>query len=222
MRCFGSALSLSILLLASSTLHADLIAVQDFDGGSPNWSFTSDPVGPFSHPVKFWQTVGSIGDVGNLLFMEDDFWGIRDLENDENPSGIGTLSFAAVDISNATDVTFSFDYSVFEWDNGDDIFYELSFDNVAQGENQVVNGTTDLTTSGTAQLPIPDSVDSLAVTIRVIHDGGSDWGGVDSFELNGTVVAVPEPSAFLFGGLVCSVLGVNYVRRRCLTKSADN
>lgn len=28
------------------------------------------------------------------------------------------------------------------------------------------------------------------------------------------VAAVPEPSAFLFGGLVCSVLGANYVRKR--------
>jgi hypothetical protein len=31
---------------------------------------------------------------------------------------------------------------------------------------------------------------------------------------NDVVVAVPEPSAFLFGGLVCGVLGVNYARKR--------
>ena len=30
----------------------------------------------------------------------------------------------------------------------------------------------------------------------------------------GDVVAVPEPSAFLFGGLVCSVLGMNQARKR--------
>ena len=29
-----------------------------------------------------------------------------------------------------------------------------------------------------------------------------------------SAVAVPEPSAFLFGGLICSVLGVNYARKR--------
>ena len=33
------------------------------------------------------------------------------------------------------------------------------------------------------------------------------------------LAAVPEPSAFLFGGLVCSVLGLNYYRKKKQAKA---
>jgi len=36
-----------------------------------------------------------------------------------------------------------------------------------------------------------------------------------------TFSAVPEPSAFLFGGLICGVLGVNFARNRQRAKKAS-
>lgn len=39
-------------------------------------------------------------------------------------------------------------------------------------------------------------------------------GGADVFFNNLVISAVPEPSAFLFVGLICSVLGANYYRKR--------
>jgi hypothetical protein len=47
----------------------------------------------------------------------------------------------------------------------------------------------------------------------------SDHGmAIDDFFI--TVTAIPEPSAFLFGGLVCGVIGLRYARRKLLKKSA--
>jgi hypothetical protein len=39
-------------------------------------------------------------------------------------------------------------------------------------------------------------------------------GGTDAIVIEGTVVAVPEASAFLFGGLICGVIGIGAAWRR--------
>ncbi|WP_197530699.1 hypothetical protein [Bythopirellula polymerisocia] len=48
--------------------------------------------------------------------------------------------------------------------------------------------------------------------------------GQNDFTFSGSplsyIASVPEPSAFLFGGLVCSVLGANYIRKWMQQKSA--
>lgn len=67
--------------------------------------------------------------------------------------------------------------------------------------------TGTLVGSGTA-------IESLAAYNR-FSGNGSDQ---NVFFNNFSVTAIPEPSAFLFGGLVCSVLGVNFARKRQLAK----
>ncbi|QDT01493.1 hypothetical protein [Adhaeretor mobilis] len=70
---------------------------------------------------------------------------------------------------------------------------------------------------------ITGSVPSLgSVEIdNVILQGHNTTDGVD-YDIhwdNLTITAVPEPSAFLFGGLVCSVLGANYYRKNKQAKA---
>ncbi len=51
----------------------------------------------------------------------------------------------------------------------------------------------------------------LVLTISNLEAGDEDIA-FDDIQVNGA--AVPEPSAFLFGGLVCSVFGLNSARKR--------
>jgi hypothetical protein len=66
-----------------------------------------------------------------------------------------------------------------------------------------------LAESSTALFTIPDLPDYEAL-----------GGGESNAAIFGTVVAIPEPSAFLFGGLVCGAFGVAAVKRRLMRQVA--
>jgi len=73
--------------------------------------------------------------------LDESLLGCRDLNN---PFGGGAflheLTFNNVDISLFTNVQILFDFEIFEYDNGDDVFYELFYDDIGQGSVQFVNG----------------------------------------------------------------------------------
>ena len=67
--------------------------------------------------------------------------------------------------------------------------------------------------------------DSVVFTLAAFNSESSngtfdletaDFGGSDprALRIEGTISAVPEPSAFLFGTLICGVLGAKYSRKR--------
>jgi hypothetical protein len=71
-------------------------------------------------------------------------------------------------------------------------------------------GYESLAESSTALFTIPDDPDFDEL-----------GGGESDVAIIGTVVAVPEPSAILFGGLVCGAFGVAAVKRRLMRQGVS-
>ncbi len=75
-----------------------------------------------------------------------------------------------------------------------------------------------------SSLPVLVQGDSVEFTLGAYNSEASTGtfdletitfpGGTDAIVIEGTVAAVPEASAFLFGGLLCGVIGVGAVWRR--------
>jgi hypothetical protein len=77
------------------------------------------------------------------------------------------------------------------------------------------------------QFPRSDSwaVDVPAGSFIALRWHDSNFSGADHGlaidDLAISVIAIPEPSALLFGGLVCGVVGLKYARRRLIRKSTS-
>ena len=192
----------------SAHARADVIAVQDFDGGSPAWSFSSDPAaGTFTSNDDDWGILGSVGNGSNTITMTNNFWGVRDIENAQNPNGdFGTLTFDSIDVSGRTGITLSFDYAVHGWDGGDDLSYQVVLNGAAQSSVLLVDGMNGggVSRSATETINIANGTNTVGLILRLQQDGGGDWGGIDNVRLSG-LAAIPEPSTFGLFGAICSL-----------------
>ena len=128
--------------------------------------------------------------------------------NSETPLNLqlndGGSDFARSGISFATSAIYDF---TFTSDIGSG---QYSFTADRRGGSQSDSGTNFNYNNRTT-----GSIGGLQFFVRAPSGGGND-GFLDSV----IVSAVPEPSAFLFGGLVCCVLGANYFRKRKQQKAA--
>lgn len=123
------------------------------------------------------------------------FWGIQDLNGNCGGTGFESISLPNVDVSSCSNVVFSFDYNAIGYDNGDDIQYELFYDNISQGTTVVVNGFSNYSTGGwmTETVSIPGTITNVSVIIYVKQNGGSDYAGIDNVILTGTCAACGGP-----------------------------
>jgi len=152
---------------------------QDFDGNT-EWAYTNTPA--------FYNVGEDVWDiVDNLIHIENfggNFLGCRDLDN---PNGGGdifhSLAFENVDITGQNNMHVAFDYDIYQFDNGDDVKYEIFYDDVSQGEILLLDGTGDISISGTIVLNIPDSVNAVRLTLSIIQNGGTDQAGFDNFRV---------------------------------------
>ena len=143
-----------------------------------------------SLPWAFYNVSNDIWDIvstlSNINSLDESFLGCRDLNN---PFGGGAflheLTFNNVDISLFTNVQILFDFEIFEYDNGDDVFYELFYDDIGQGSVQFVNGSGNFSNNGTLVLNIPNSVSNVRLTLGVIQNGDDDMSGFDNFRIIG-------------------------------------
>ena len=127
--------------------------VQNFDLGT-SWGYTTD--------VPFFDN-GVLGFNGT-----DDF---------------ATITFNTIDVSSSLGgVTVAFDYDFFEFDNGDDAEYILIIDGISQTPVTLINGSGDLSLSGSISESIPGGTFSVALQVR-IKQNGDDVGGFDNFRI---------------------------------------
>jgi hypothetical protein len=140
------------------------IAIQSFDTSGDTWSLP-----------------GISPNDGNQ------FWGIRDLDGSCGGNGFETIIFPDVDISSFTDVTFSFDYNAINFDNDEDLKYELFFNGASQGEVIVVNGVggNSDNTNGwlTETMSIPNGINSVSVVLSARCNAGNERAGFDNVRL---------------------------------------
>jgi hypothetical protein len=165
--------------------QAQTLAYQDFDTNL-SWSYSVTPAF-YNVAPDIWDTVNTLGAGTSAIdIVSNNFLGCRDLNN---PNGGGNffheIAFVNVDISSITNARVAFDYDVFEFDNGDDVRYELFFDDVAQGQVVFINGAADYSEQGTIVLNIPGSVTNVRLTLGIIQNGDADFAGFDNFRVYG-------------------------------------
>lgn len=167
------------------------IAIQSFETSGDTWSPMTFSTPACTNGDDVWDYTTSIGSISPNHLAQ--FWGIADLNGNCGGSGFETITLPNVDVSLYTAVTFSFDYNAVGFDNGDDLKYELFFDNVSQGEVVVVNGSSNTSTGGwiTETVNIPNTVTNVSVILSAKQNGGSDYGGFDNVVLEGTSTCTP-------------------------------
>ena len=161
------------------------ITIQDFDLNQA-WSYTNNPT--FYHIIEsnnedLWDIVNTLD---NITGFSGNFLGCRDLFNDNGGGNFfHSIAFDNVDISSYSNVQLSFDYDVFEFDGGDDVQYEVFYDDIGQGTVLLIDGASNYSETGTLTLNIPNSVTNVRITLEIKQNGNTDMAGFDNFKLIG-------------------------------------
>jgi len=166
------------------------IAQQDFDGSTPDWSYSSN-VTTFDNG---WGTDGYYGIIDNASAspldnpsFSNNIFGENDLndEGDNGTTGFATLTFDTIDISVFDDVSLTFDWDVHGYNaNSDDAKYRLIYDGVNQPFVFLLDGNdTPTTDEGTVVVNIPSSVNTVGLQVRVRNNGITGYSGFDNFKL---------------------------------------
>jgi hypothetical protein len=164
------------------------IAQQDFDGTTPEWSYTSN-VSSFDNGWGngYYGVIDSAiaSPLDNALFSNNIF-GENDLDNGtDGTGGYAILTFDTTDVSFFDNVTLSFDWDIEGYDeNNDDAQYRLILDGVNQSYEFLLNGNDGIESNqGTVKVNIDNSVTTVALQVRVRNDGLTGYSGFDNFKL---------------------------------------
>ncbi len=160
------------------------IASQDFDSNQ-TWTYTESPA--FYYVVDdIWDIVNSLT---NITGFSGNFLGCRDLDN---PNGGGnfnhSLTFDNVNVSAYSNVQVLFDYDVFEFDAGDEVYYEVFYEDISQGVVHLidgVNGVGGVSETGTVTVSVPGGTINVRLSLEIIQDGNGDMAGFDDFKIIG-------------------------------------
>ncbi len=165
--------------------QAVTLAVQDFDTNI-NWNYLLNRT-PYNTNNDIWDIVTSLGpNTSEIDTVSGYFLGCRDLDNPiTGINFIHKISFVNVDISGVVNARLAFDFDIFEFDNGDDVQYEVFHDDISQGVVYVVNGSSDFTLEGTITINIPNSVTNIRFDLGISQNGENDFAGFDNFRVYG-------------------------------------
>jgi len=159
------------------------IASQDFDANL-TWTYNVNPI--------FYNTGNDVWDIvnilPNMLGFSGNFLACRDLNNSNGGGNfIHELAFNNVSVSAYSNVQVLFEYDVYEFDAGDDVFYELYLDDIGQGIVQLINGINGggITESETIVLNVPGGTTTVRLTLGIVQNGDDDMGGFDNFRIIG-------------------------------------
>lgn len=173
---------------------ATLIAIENFDSGTPSWSnnasnsyFSSRDSGEGlgisssnGNNTKF---------AGNTLYGQDLDQESGDVTVGTNPNGEINVTFTSIDITAYRNVALSFDYAA--RGNAETGSYVLIFDGVEQPASPLWNDP-DTAVSGSVTESISDIIESVGLKLIITGNGGSDFFEVDNFQLCG-VLAASQP-----------------------------
>ena len=188
-----------------SVLHAQVVQFdQTFDtNGYNNWNYT---VNPATYNTEMSPVVIGSEDVWGITqeffnniytaYPSDLFFGGQDLDNSNGGGDFyHTITFDAIDVSDFTDMTLSFEYFSKGYDAGDDIKYEILLDNTTpfadnSSNNAFLVGGIDLEKNTLAWYPvsatIPDGTSFVRLRIKAYQNGSSDFIGINNIQLRGT------------------------------------
>ena len=163
-------------------------------GFSFHYGFEADDyAAPTNDPVTYnaggdvWAAVSAVGPI-NEASEGTVFWGMQDLDNNEN-SGYHTLTFGPYDVSSFGGGTFSFDYFTIGYDASDKIGFALLLDDTNLPNLDVTDAALTMLNGDTVgewtnqSGSFGASVTSVTLVIAATQNGGSDYAGVDNFLL---------------------------------------
>ncbi|MBZ9777727.1 T9SS type A sorting domain-containing protein [Psychroflexus sp. CAK8W] len=163
-----------------------IIAIQDFDGTTPEWTYTPSIVINSGWGTSYFNVIdsGAAFPLASSSFINNIF-GVNNL-NTEN-SGSASLDFDPIDVTGFTDVNVSFDWEVNGYDTTSDfIQYEVLIDGSNTGTVSLFTGDSGASDgSGTVNVTIPDGTQTVALRIIVQDTGADDYFGVDNVKLTG-------------------------------------
>ncbi|SDH01774.1 T9SS type A sorting domain-containing protein [Winogradskyella thalassocola] len=180
-----------------------IIAIQDFDDTTPEWTYTTSPSENNSSCVSsgdVWNVVSSLGNI-TVPNSTGNFFGGQDLEgsNGCGTSGIATIDFNTIDTSNYTSITVSFDYEVDGFNGAsDELSYIITLDTISETEVFLCDGCDQQNNEGTISMNVPDGTNTISLQILAKFNGGSDYFGVDNFKIEGIVS--PSPTTYTYNG----------------------
>ncbi|MDN5354751.1 MAG: hypothetical protein PWQ09_1507 [Candidatus Cloacimonadota bacterium] len=163
-----------------------------FEDSGDTWNYSN------AHTAK-WGSWGIKTSLGSIKPYEGSyFWGMNDLDTFSDTY----LEFDNVDISSYNDVVISFYWTDNAFDDGDDMFYSLSYDNGSTWETEVkfLDGGSGAHSWTEQTIYISDSENQVALRIKAYQNGGADNAGWDNFKVTGTSSTPdPEPSNYPTG-----------------------
>ena len=181
------------LCLSSLSFGQTILKFQDFESGTDDWSYTVSPA-TYNISSDVWAIVTSLGGSVNGPQNEANFWGMRDLENSNGGTADEhTLTFSNVDITGKTGVEVSFYYNTDGFDGSDYLKVEVFYDDVSQGIEDLDKNTDAWTLYSKS---VGDNVNNVKLTVIAKQNGGSDYAGVDNFNVKDGVAAT---CGFSFG-----------------------
>jgi len=162
------------------------VTVQDFDGSTPTWNYTSNPT-PYSVSGDDWDIVTTNSDPAGTT---GSFWGIQDIENSNGGGAFEhTLTFDAINLSSYNSVEISFDYYTVGFDSTDEIRYEVFYGPVGSEVGQgIVSLNKNTQAWTTITVAIPDSADSAYIVLGAQQNGGTDYAGFDNVNIQGVEI----------------------------------
>ena len=177
-----------LIFVSTISFHSNsqtTIAKQSFEISGDTWQPIIFSTAPCSIEDDSWNYHSSL----ETIFPSEgnQFWGIRDLNGNCGSSNFEFISLPNTNISGFKNTILSFDYNVFEFDNGDDIKYELFFDDISQGEIIITEGSSNFSTDGwqTETVNIPNIVNLVRIFISIKQNGANDYAGIDNIKLQG-------------------------------------
>ncbi len=170
-----------------------VIAVEDFDGGTPAWTNDAS-VQTFVDPSSsdqglFIQTssAGLLNNGTNVLFG-------RDLNNETGEPALNpvTIVFDEVDVALYSGVEISFDYALNGFDAADEVTFTVVINEGLPGENlSFATGTFNGSDTGTQTVAIPNGTTTVGLVLVLDQDGAADDFELDNFQVTGTLGSVP-------------------------------
>ncbi|MDO1502340.1 lamin tail domain-containing protein [Winogradskyella maritima] len=197
------------------------IAIQDFDGTAPEWSFTNDVTffdngadGFYGiHDDNNLLTDGTPNDTGtgnpadinaiDFTNILSDFLFVNDLEDEgvNGTTGNATVTFSPVTVSGYNTISLSFDYDIVGFErSADEINYQVYLDGVGQGLVRMVPFANSgaYTNEGTASITIPDGTTTIYLELIVKQNGDADQAGFDNFKVTGIPSCAPSHTISTF------------------------
>lgn len=180
-------IQLVIFILSVFNLNSQsIIAIQSFENSGDTWMPLTFSTPPCSNNNDIWNYSTNLP--GITASHGNHFWGIRDLDGNCGGSEFETITLPAVDISSVSNVIFSFDYNARNFNNNDDLKYELFYNGISQGEIIVVNGVIGNSdnTNGwkTETVSIPENVSSVSLKLSAKCNRNNEIAGFDNVKLS--------------------------------------